>query len=205
MQPTTLTHGRGWLDQPAAASLARMDTARGDWLRTTSTGRTRAEQADAYRKYQAGGSYAAKPGYSPHEPGLAADFHVSAWTWLLTHGEEHGWFLTISSEPWHRVYRAAKDQHRNDPAPTGEEEDDMYGDADRTRDVETHQAIWNDTRKGGGWPGVIERLDRIEANDTALAYTLDGREVPAAVSAAQGGPRVSYWRRLGRALAAWKQ
>lgn len=128
MQATDLTHGRGWLDAPAAASLARMDAARGDWLRTTSTGRTRAEQAEAYRKYLNGGSYAAKEGQSPHEPGLAADFHNSAWVWLLEHGEAHGWFLTISSEPWHRVYRAAKDQHRNDPAPAGEEEDDMYDD-----------------------------------------------------------------------------
>lgn len=131
MQATDLGHGRGWLDAPAAASLARMDAERGDWLRTTSTGRTRAEQAEAYRKYLNGGSYAAKPGQSPHEPGLAADFHNTAWVWLLEHGEEHGWFLTISSEPWHRVYRAAKDQHRNDPAPAGEEEDMALSEDDK--------------------------------------------------------------------------
>lgn len=120
MQRADLTHGRGWLDAPAAASLARLDAARGDWLRTTSTGRERHEQEEAYRKYLAGGSLAALPGQSPHEPGLAVDFHSREWVWLLAHGEAHGWFLTIASEPWHRVYRAHKDTHL---------EDDMYDEA----------------------------------------------------------------------------
>lgn len=84
---------------------------------------------------------------------------------------------------------------------TKEEEDDMYSETDRTRDVQTHQAIWNDTRKGGDWPGILERLERLEADHRAAEYTLDGKPVPAEVSAAQGGPRKSYWRELGRLIA----
>ena len=108
---TTLAGGRGWLDAPAAASLARMDADYGGRLPTTSTGRLRWEQEEAYRKYLAGGSYAAKPGQSPHEFGNAVDFHNHAWMWLLAHAEDHGWYLTIKSEPWHRVYYQNRDNH----------------------------------------------------------------------------------------------
>lgn len=119
---TTLPAGRGWLDAPSAASLVRMDAVRGRALRTTSTGRTRAEQEDAYRKYLAGGAYAAKPGSSPHEYGNAGDFHSDEWAWLLEHGEDHGWYRTIASEPWHRVYYQTRDNHRNNQ-PAGTEDD----------------------------------------------------------------------------------
>lgn len=96
-----------------------MDAARGHPLRTTSTGRTRAEQWQAWRKYLNGGSLAAYPGTSPHEFGNASDFHNSEWEWLLEHGNNHGWYLTISSEPWHRVYYPARDKyHGNNPAGT---------------------------------------------------------------------------------------
>lgn len=124
MTPTTLSAVRGWLDAPAAASLARMDAARGRPLRTNSTGRTRREQQEAYEKYLNGGSFAAKPGSSPHEYGNAVDFHITEWAWLLEHGQAYGWYLTIKSEPWHRVYYASRDT-RPSNQPTGIEEDEM--------------------------------------------------------------------------------
>lgn len=85
------------------------------------------------------------------------------------------------------------------------EEDDMYSTEDRERDRiaaekvgQAHQALWNDTSKGAEWPGVLERLDRLEADHRALEHVMDGSEVPADVSARQGGKREPYTRKLGR-------
>lgn len=129
MQRTDLGHGRGWLDAPAAASLARIDRAIGHALQITEAGRTGERQQELRDLYEAGnGSYAAKRGESPHEDGTAIDTNERIA--LLT---EHGWRRTLSFEPWHYVYNAARDRHRNDPAPAGNtttpapipQEDDM--------------------------------------------------------------------------------
>lgn len=128
MQVTQLSGGRGWLNAPAAGSLARVDRAIGHPLQITEAGRTRAEQQahyDRYMRYLRGGPWAplaAAPGSSPHEFGNAIDTNERLVTLLAT----HGWSRPLKVEPWHFVYNANNDRHRYDPAPAGqEEEDDM--------------------------------------------------------------------------------
>ena len=95
-----------------------MDAARGHPLRTTSTGRTRAEQWEAWRKYLNGGPLAAYPGTSPHEFGNAIDTNER----LVGILARHGWSRPLPSEPWHFVYNPNSDRHRFDPTPAGEED-----------------------------------------------------------------------------------
>jgi len=130
MQRTDLGHGRGWLDAAAAASLARVDRALGHPIQVTEAGRTGERQQELRDLYEAGkGNYAAPRGESPHEDGNAIDTNER----LVALLAEHGWKRTLDFEPWHFVYNPARDQHRNDPAPTGNtttpnpesEEDDM--------------------------------------------------------------------------------
>jgi hypothetical protein len=70
--------------------------------------RTRAQQAELYRRYKAGnGNLAAPPGQSNHETGNAVDIS-SSWLasnpqvkrWLL----QHGWTNDVPGEPWHWQY-----------------------------------------------------------------------------------------------------
>lgn len=113
---TDIGAGRGWLAQPAAASLRRVDAAIGHPLQVTSAGRTNAEQWDAWRKY--GSPRAAYPGTSTHESGLAVDTDER-----LDVLSEHGWTRPFNNparkpyEPWHYLYDANLDQHLTDPAP----------------------------------------------------------------------------------------
>lgn len=104
---TPLGHGRGWLDRPAALSLARIDSEIGHPLQITSAGRLRSEQQEAYDRYMAGkGSFAAKPGTSPHEYGNAIDTNER-----LSMLAEHGWRRPLRFEPWHYVYNRDLDKH----------------------------------------------------------------------------------------------
>lgn len=117
----TLSGGRGWLSDAAAASLSRMDAAYGGRLPITSAGRTYAQQAEAYRKYLNGtGSLALPPGTSVHESGNAVDFGSSAWGWLGSgrglgwngaRANAYGWRRTVSSESWHYEYDRNRDQY----------------------------------------------------------------------------------------------
>ena len=129
-----LSHGRGWLNAAAAASLGRVDRAIGHPLQITEAGRSRAGQQahwDRYVRYLNGGPWAplaAKPGTSPHEFGNAIDTNER----LVALLAGHGWSRPLKSEPWHFVYNPNNDKHRYDPAPAGEEEDDdMFTDRDR--------------------------------------------------------------------------
>lgn len=73
-----------------------------------SSHRTRAEQAELYRRYKAGtGNLAAPPGQSLHESGWAVDIassflsqHPRLRQWLLN----HGWHNDVEGEPWHWSY-----------------------------------------------------------------------------------------------------
>ena len=133
MQVTQLSDGRGWLNAPAAASLGRVDASIGHPLQVTEAGRSRAGQQahwDRYVRYLNGGPWAplaAKPGSSPHEFGNAIDTNER----LVSLLAGHGWSRPLKSEPWHFVYNPNNDRHRFDPAPAGQEEDDMFTDADR--------------------------------------------------------------------------
>lgn len=55
---------------------------------------------------------AAKPGYSPHQAGIAVDLDVdggtnAAYRWLRMHAEFFGWYQPLAKEPWHWEYSAA--------------------------------------------------------------------------------------------------
>lgn len=84
------------------------------------------------------------------------------------------------------------------------EEDDMTPEEKRML-AEVHKELVE--QPGAGWTraailDMATRVKKLEAHHEALQYTLDGKAVPADVSAAQGGPRKSYWRELGRLIAA---
>lgn len=114
MTPVDLGHGRGWLDQPAAASLLRVDRQIGHPLQITDAGRTYEEQAYLRWLYEIGqGSFAAKPGESPHEFGNAIDTNER----LVDILHDHGWRRPLSDEPWHFVYWPNLDNHINEEAP----------------------------------------------------------------------------------------
>lgn len=113
-----------WLDAAAAASWARMRAAGMPTGGITEAGRTRARQTYLYGEYLAGRllAYAARPGESLHESGLAIDMKTAsaAHAWLVKHGADHGWHRPLlhakKPEPWHHEYRASRDQHLTDAA-----------------------------------------------------------------------------------------
>lgn len=168
-------HGNGrpaWLAHAPAASLRRVDHHRGKTTPVNWAGRSEAEQFTLVKKYYVRANFTgeffydgswwrkksgsrvivAKPTTSPHEPGNAVD--TDEWTvpGFVALMAEHGWIRTLKSEPWHFVYFAHLDQHRNDPAPSGgasTTEDDMFEDADRALLRETltqvrnvHKGVW---------------------------------------------------------------
>lgn len=113
-------HGRGWLNADAAASLWRVDAQIGHPLQITDAGRTWEQQAHLRWLYETGqGSFAAKPGESPHEAGNAIDTNER----LVEILHDHGWRRPLAFEPWHFVYWANLDNHINDSV-----EDDMTPD-----------------------------------------------------------------------------
>lgn len=119
MQPTDLAGGRGWLDAPAAASLARIDREIGHLLQVTDAGRSFFQQEQNWLAWKNGtGSYAAKAGTSPHEAGNAIDTNEGKH--IVEVMERHGWRRPLDDEPWHWVYWKHLDQHINETV-----EDDM--------------------------------------------------------------------------------
>lgn len=113
MQRTDIGHGRGWLRADAAASIRRIDHALGRPLDSNSAGRTAAEQAEARRKFFAGGPYAAPVGTSPHEFGTAIDTDDR----FIALMADHGWSRPLKTEPWHFVYNPTRDNHRYEGVP----------------------------------------------------------------------------------------
>lgn len=98
----------------AAAAFNRMHAAarqEGIELRVNSAFRTMAEQEALYAAYLNGtGNLAARPGYSNHQGGIAADISVgstssSTYQWLKRNASRFGFVRTVSSEPWHWEYR----------------------------------------------------------------------------------------------------
>lgn len=112
----TLTGGRGWLNDDAAASLHRMDAQKGSLVQVTEAGRTNAQQWALWNRWQAGGTYnrppylyqPAYPGTSPHEAGNAIDSNDS---WLLSYGGRNGWRRNIPSDVVHWIYEPWNDQY----------------------------------------------------------------------------------------------
>lgn len=161
-QAVDIGHGRGRLAAPAAASLRRVDADLGRPADVNEAWRSPETADENYRKYQA---YLHDPKNNPWAPlafpaaqsvhcvGYAVDTDDTSPEQMKV-WNDHGWYWTVYRngtliERWHLEYFPDRDNHRNDPDP---EEDDMYTDADRTRDNETNakvKAIHDAVFKGG--------------------------------------------------------
>ena len=88
--------------------MAQAASAAGVNLKVVSGFRTMSEQTYFYNCYINCNcnscNLAAKPGYSNHQSGHAADLNTAAsgvYSWLSSHAASYGWKRTVSSEPWH--------------------------------------------------------------------------------------------------------
>ena len=132
----------------AAASFVRLEAEVG-MIRCNSTRRDRDLQARMHAASVAyengtgpypGHSYAVAPDDSQHVLGLA--FDADRAKIIRAQARDHGWFhVTRAGEEHHLEYRPAYDNHRNDPAPAGEEEDDMFTQEDRARMVNIERLL----------------------------------------------------------------
>ena len=129
----------------AARSFRRADAAwrarSGLMIDANSTYRDWALQLSMYHAWEAwvngtgpkpNHSRAVHPDYSRHTTGLALDSDDWATPGFIPLMLEHGWIRTTASDPTERhhfEYQWWRDTHRNDPAPAGDEEDDMYDEA----------------------------------------------------------------------------
>lgn len=181
---TSLSGGRGWLADAAAASLHRMDAARGARLVVTSAGRTNAEQWEAWRKYQNGGPVAAYPGTSIHETGKACDFRSDMWAWLGSsrglgwngaRANGFGWRRTVSSEAWHFEY-------------------------DQSRDLAFAQAYLRITVDGISGPQTVAALKAFQSRNGLVADGIFGPATLAKMLAGGGSPAGSSSQWPARAL-----
>lgn len=106
----------GWLDGPAALAYERMKAAGMPCDCLSDAGRTNAEQAELYAAYLRGelSATAARPGESLHEVGDAIDIAEPARSWVRER-QEYGFVKdTVANEPWHMVYGADSDEHKED-------------------------------------------------------------------------------------------
>lgn len=116
MEAVELTDDRGWLDAPAAASVARLDAALGRPLSVDAAGLSRDFQGQLWQEWRDGvGVYSRHPDDSAHPLGLAID--TLDWFEHVDLLNEHGWFQTIFwsngiiREHQHFEYDAARDEH----------------------------------------------------------------------------------------------
>lgn len=133
-------HGRGWLEAEAAKSQARIDRALGHPQQITEAGRSWEQQDEHWQHYLKYGSPIALHPDTPsvHQLGRAKDTDERDVALM----NDHGWYQTVYRsingrrtlvEPWHFEYFPERDNHRNDPAPSGgggtaptfEEDEDM--------------------------------------------------------------------------------
>jgi hypothetical protein len=152
MQATDIGHGRGWLDAPAAASLARIDREIGHPLDINEAGRTWAQQDEFYQTYLRDGWPIALSPNAPsiHQLGRAIDTDEQNTPVL----NRHGWFHTVYRngvlvEPWHYEYDAARDQHINDSGPSARRKEGVMYIKGTRPDVYKVDSVWNATYPKG--------------------------------------------------------
>lgn len=120
MEIVELTAERGWLDAPAAASVARIDAGLGRPLQVDAAGLTREFQIQLWQEWKDGiGVYSRHPDDettpSAHPLGMAID--TLDWFDHVDLLNEHGWFQTVLwddgrvREQDHFEYDATRDQH----------------------------------------------------------------------------------------------
>ncbi|MFN7135483.1 MAG: D-alanyl-D-alanine carboxypeptidase family protein, partial [Myxococcales bacterium] len=101
-KPTGIPTAKAYLKMQAAAKRA------GIHLQVVSGFRTYAHQAHLYRTMPPG--YAARPGYSNHQNGIALDlntgsFSSATYNWLTRNAHRFGFERTVPHEHWHWEYR----------------------------------------------------------------------------------------------------
>jgi len=74
--------------------------------------RTMEKQTELYNKNLHRPGFAAKPGTSSHQSGIAVDFSTggvggTSYAWLTKHAVEYGFIRTVPKERWHWEYRPA--------------------------------------------------------------------------------------------------
>lgn len=157
--------GRGWAAPDAAASIRRIDRALGRLADINEAGRSPEQADENYRKwiaYQNGGPwapYALPASQSVHCWGEAADSDDwydpdAAAVW-----RDHGWRQTARydddrDEPWHGEHFINLDNHRYEPVPAGELEDDM-----------TVEDIYVGFKKKAGQPVKAGQVVNLHIND----------------------------------------
>mgnify|MGYP007112210180 CR=1 FL=1 len=199
-----LGHGRGWAAPTAAASIRRIDRDLGRPADINEAGRSPEKADDNYRKWLAykngtgpWAPYALPASRSVHCWGNAADSDdwynaAAAAVW-----RDHGWRQTARynddrDEPWHGEHFPNLDNHRNEPAPAGME-DDMFSDNDRKL-LQRIDAANRNGKKGSHSDGTnTARLKRVEAKlaaqDAAIEKlaTMSGADPKAILKAVQDG------------------
>ncbi len=187
--------GRGWLEDPAAKSIARIDREIGRRLQITEAGRTEEKQLEHWNNYQRNGAPIALSPYPPprgngpsvHQLGAAIDSNEAQRFVALM--ERHGWRRTVYRngklvEPWHFEYFWSLDQHRNETITLAQvggvwtfQEDDMPLNADTDYEAfktMLQRALRFDVRPNGAgadWklgPTIWERFNGVHAAVDAL-------------------------------------
>ena len=111
---------RGWLDAPAAESIARIDAELGYLIQITEAGRDYSRQEYLYHLYLAGkGNLALPPGTSIHEFGRAIDTEAGRDPKVFEVLTRHGWKQTVYRngvlvEYWHFEYFPENDRMKGE-------------------------------------------------------------------------------------------
>lgn len=167
-----LGHGRGWASPDAAASIRRIDQQLGRPADINEAGRSPEKADNNYRKWVAYNNgtgpwapYALPASKSVHCTGNAADSDDwynpdAAAVW-----RDNGWRQTARyndarDEPWHGEYFQSLDNHRDEPAPAGEQEDTMNAAQEAKLDQLARDVAWLKDRIGGkaGNTSITDRL-----------------------------------------------
>lgn len=131
-----LGNGRGWLEAPAARSIARIDARLKHFMQISDAGRTWAEQNvpyQAYLRYLRGGPWAPialNPDTpSVHQKGFAIDSDEAQR--ILPVMEGHGWRRTVYRdgklvEPWHFEYFEHLDNYRRETVKLAQNADGVW-------------------------------------------------------------------------------
>ncbi|MGW9345893.1 hypothetical protein ACWGR3_30600 [Streptomyces albidoflavus] len=158
---------------PAAASMRRLEARLGRPHDCNSSYRDWDKQMSmhvAWERYEASGyrrdlypghSRALHPDDSMHCKGLADDSDDWTTPGFIELAEDHGWIRTAASDPTERhhfEYQWWRDNHRFDPAPAGQEqEDDMFTDEDRA--LLRTAARKAEAASAGIWQGGHDTID----------------------------------------------
>lgn len=154
----------------AAASFRRAERDWGRQIGCNSTYRDYGLQLSMWQAWEAwtqgrgpkpNHSRPARPEDSKHVMGLALDTSDISIPGFLAHMADHGWIQILPDDPTerhHLEYQWWRDNHRNDPTPAGEEEDDMFTEDDRKVLDAVKSALLNGRKDTGGAERPIDTI-----------------------------------------------